>query len=45
MLLAVQNLLKCGCELKPSWKLFLMGCYVSYTDNVHSAPFSDDFIC
>lgn len=32
----VQNLLICGCELKPSWQLFLMGCYVSYKDNVHS---------
>lgn len=33
---SVQNLLICGCELKPSWQLFLMGCYVSYKDNVHS---------
>lgn len=34
---AVQNLLECGCELKPAWKLLLMGSFVSYKDNVHSA--------
>lgn len=39
MLLPVQNLLVCGCELKPLSELFLMGCYVSYKDNVHSAAY------
>lgn len=37
VLLAVQNLLGCGCELKSSWKLFLMVCYVSCKGNVRSA--------
>lgn len=37
ILLAVPNLLGCGCELRPSSELFLMGCYVSYKDNVHRA--------
>lgn len=37
ILLAVQNLLGCGCELKSSSELLLMGFYVSYKDNVHSA--------
>lgn len=37
VLLAVQNLLGCGCELKSSWKLFLMVCCVSCKGNVCSA--------
>lgn len=28
ILLAVQNLLGCGCGLKPSSKLLLVGCYM-----------------
>lgn len=37
ILLGVQALLGCGCELEPSSELFLMGCYVTCKDNVHSA--------
>lgn len=37
ILLAVQTLLGCGCELKPSSELFLMDWYVFYKDDVHRA--------
>lgn len=36
ILTAVQNLNGFGCKLKKPWRLFVVGCYMSERENMHS---------